>query len=739
MHRTRGPLIITVALLLFVAPVFGRVTQTDPNDPYQISTPSAWERSQGLSENQPVVEFEFLHGVQFDENQRAPVEQLQDQILLFGEDRVSGLDRETLILKWDTQLPTWIDHAQRSSVLHGLIGEDSRHVIVGNSYTHSMINIETGEIVWTQEKTYPEPSLGVSMIGEQFLLHEQENSYGDRLFEVIDAQTGEFLAQIFSSGYPETRAYENYFVAEAQDHLFAASPDTDEMHWVYYLRDSGSYVYLLQEVILVLNNEEIIGIDPATGHEIWLLYVPSGDYSLAETSESVALLRYEQMIISIDLQTGLQLQSFPVTSEGGWWPTLRNNRFINLDERGVTLVDAITSEEIWRLNGAAEWFEPFMQDEYTIIVQTSAGQFAILDSATLDLKWSGQGFVQEHSETSLLRVDNETDEVALLDISTGAEIWAYTFSHSETEVYAGYGYVVLTSPSTITWLEELTGEIVQQVDRSPEWAELRPAGRVFFVSDETSITLHDPLSGQSWELQDATYQGNLGWGSAGDYLFISFSEPDEKRRFWLFHLDTGEATWTNVQADDWTYVYSEEDGIVFTHDDGVVRRLNPDGTQDWETPINKEITSLTRRAEQGKLVIHFEWGIQVLDEATGETVLTTDTFNDPGMNTTPIYYASVQVAPGRIFEPGMTVSRVYRTADALPEVLAEDTVLRGAPNTEAVERGTFAAGTEVTRTGNERSGTDGPWLEVSIEGTTGWVPREALIEQQPLTDATPAP
>jgi hypothetical protein len=102
MHRLKSPFVAFLAMLILAGPLLGRVTRVDPNDAYQITTPSAWERSQGLAGNETTVELEFVHGVQPGENQLPPLEQLEDQVLLFGEDRVASLDQETLTISWES-------------------------------------------------------------------------------------------------------------------------------------------------------------------------------------------------------------------------------------------------------------------------------------------------------------------------------------------------------------------------------------------------------------------------------------------------------------------------------------------------------------------------------------------------------------------------------------------------------------------------------------------------------------
>ena len=745
MHRLKSPFVALLTMLLVAGPLFGQVSQIDPNDAFQITTPTVWERSQGLAENDPTVEFEFHHGIQSGEDQPAPVEQVDDQILLFGEDRVVSLDRGTLTMAWEVVLPFWADSAHRSYVLDGLSSENSRHVIIGNNSVHAMIDIGTGTLEWVQEKPYGEFTSNYDEIGTGLVLFYQEtDDFRYVSAHLLNATNGEILSVFPETGRPSIEAFGSFYIAETDYEVFAASSTSGERLWSFPLPNDDADVILAEDIILIHNDQELTGLDTATGQEMWLLYLQPDSW-IADNSSTIALVMSEGEVASIDLLTGLELQRMPTLMGDNWQPYLRGDRFLNPDERGIALIDMRTGEEVWRLAGPAGDFNMFSQDlEGQLVIQSDAGTFAVIDATTGDLLWQAEGAVLDSLDwTSILWTSGS--DIALSDAKDGSKRWGYTTPEPIGDAHSGYGYVVLITATMIMWLDDETGELVQEKPRMAEWEEIQPAGRLFFVSNTDGVTMYDPASGQQWELRGAMYRNNLGWGSEGDYFTVSFGEYQEEGHFWLFRLSTGELIWDNIAEDETAGLYDSEDGVVFVYDetyagsgDGTIRRLDPNGTVAWEAHVNGSVTSLSRHEDHGKIVLTLEYGTLVLDETTGETVMLTDISGDPGMNTAPLFYAWVQFAQGRIFEPGMTVSRVYRTADALPEVLKEDTELRGAPNANAVERGTFQAGTEVTRTGNERAGTDDLWLEVTIDGVTGWVPRESLTDAAPSATATPS-
>jgi hypothetical protein len=122
-----------------------------------------------------------------------------------------------------------------------------------------------------------------------------------------------------------------------------------------------------------------------------MLYAQS-DYSLAAINSSIALLMYDNEIVPIDMQTGLQLQAIPMLSDDNWQPHLLGDRMLNHDERGVALIDPSTGEEVWRLDGPTEErSRAFMGHQ--MIVHTSSGAFAVISPITGDIIWRGDGFV----------------------------------------------------------------------------------------------------------------------------------------------------------------------------------------------------------------------------------------------------------------------------------------------------------------------------------------------------------
>lgn len=739
MHRLKSPLAALLVMLLLTGPLLGRITQIDPTDPYQVSTPSPWERSQGLAPDQPTIELEFHHGVQLRDDPRTPLRKLEDQVLLFSESRVVSLNRETLAINWDIELPMWADVAQVSEILDGLTGEESRHVIVGNDTSHAMIDVDTGLLEWHESKPTDAASTEYKSISRGLLLHEQTDEYDDRIFQVLDGSSGEILTVVNVEYPPTSKDFGEFAVIDGDYEVFAMSSDTGEVLWSRPFSKGNQYAVAGERVTILAADDEILALDSSTGQELWLVYVRPG-YNIRTINSSMVALEYQDQLVSFDLETGLAIQTLPHDQDGGLDLRILGERVFHTDGSGVAVHDLRSGTEVWRVDAPVYDIEQH-NDPGWAAVDSSSGEHAVYDTTTGDLLWRGIGSLGKVTDESLLRLTS--DEVALLDALTGEAIWGYVTTEPTRPVSITSKYVVLATGRQFLWLDAKTGHIVQQAERHADDGNFWIAGRAVFEFNDNGVTLRDPVSGQDWELTDPQYEQYITWGYDGDFLYVAFGEFSENGRLWVFELSTGRIIWSDVVIEDWSDL-SGSDGVAIVYERstpdsrvGLLRRLDPDGTIAWETPIQGDVNFVARSAEQRSVLVSLGLGLIVLDAESGEVILQTDTSNDVGENWTPGSSDWILVADGLVFEPGMTVSRVYRTSAAPAEALAEDTVLRGAPSAESIERGTFAAGTHVTRTGNERSGTNGRWLEIIVDGTTGWVPREALIDTEPIDVATP--
>lgn len=365
------------------------------------------------------------------------------------------------------------------------------------------------------------------------------------------------------------------------------------------------------------------------------------------------------------------------------------------NDNNLYAINAATGEEIWRYSANYSVGDtPLIANDrvYTAYSDYTDYEFGLIaiDAVSGQESWHIQksgAIWKPVSANGVLYAGSGTGELYSLDAESGQEIWQFRA------------------------MDSISTPIIQE--------DVLYAG-----STDNNLYAIDATSGQEiWRFsaseQKATpvfADGTLYAGSR------NFSGPDS-----LLHAidaTTGALLWTYT-ASNTIFTPAVAGGIVyagsgnFDSDPSNLYALDAASGQElWQFPANSYVFS---PAVVSDIVYagSFDHHLYAIDAFSGDLIWSYTTNNGPTYSPTVVgdtlFVASVD----------RTICAMVNIEDFTPTLLA-DVTLRAAPSDIGVERGTAAAGTEITKIGNRSSANNQEWVEVTIGNDGGWIPLEAI-------------
>lgn len=323
-------------------------------------------------------------------------------------------------------------------------------------------NVELGAI-WGRDIGYP--LLYNSGTGDPLLVGITNEFYGQNTLFVVNARTG---YDVWSYPVPEGEetkftivgkwlvigaSSEDYFSEaqspESQPHIITMALPNMEKKWEIDLQTRGleSLVNYQNEHVLVVSDETIYSLDPASGRILWDAFIPTVCYSVTERNwiffsaetQSLGRLECSENYFYFDMQTGkvlhqerLLLNTITVAAEPGNQALYQIRETWETDAMGTGRHQYIEAVDLQR-STVRHWFVPVSDDVYTLviyeddIIYRDKDQLIRLDSANGQPIWR-TNLTGEVSNTMFLTqnrlfIGSEVGYVHLVDADTGELLW----------------------------------------------------------------------------------------------------------------------------------------------------------------------------------------------------------------------------------------------------------------------------------------------------------------------------
>lgn len=359
-------------------------------------------------------------------------------------------------------------------------------------------------------------------------------------------------------------------------------------------------------------------------------------------------------------------------------------------EPGTYIVEKSTGAILWTLQDAQGWVNRDTDDRDTkypilngnIIVKNDNGLVA-LDIRTAQEAWRfDQGTRSEGIVVGNTAVIDFSEGISAIDLETGTETWrlrasAYLAGHQNNIVVAQAwrenGFILLG-------IDLVLGEILWTKDLDGGYRDLHLVDEAIFL---------------------------LGYYDDEDLLC-------------RFDIKTGELVWQQSVSEDFETIVYDEGIIVAGGFNQPIRAFDPgSGQLMWQTEENIGSDAFVNLTDQLILVSESTPDFIGLDRTSGKVQFRYK-FSSGGDSTHPGIGNGLWVVSGTSDAP------VIGLGNMPPIKLLKDTEVRGAPSPSAVVRGTEGAGTEINLVGSREVSSDGTWVEVMINSTTGWIPLESV-------------
>lgn len=714
MQRLRSPLIALLAAMVLVGPLAGRVTEIDPADPLQVSTPRPLSSQPNRSILQATALWEFDHGSRGQNPELSPVMSLGDHLLLTAPTRLVLLDALTGDEVWDTPLPfamkrvIWTDENEAGDTF----------LFIGNDDHAAKIALDSGQVLWTTE--IPNITTGfwfhdtyvvsASTIDGKTAIDIRDHNTGlvlwsqrgldnfrldvshmvivrDSILSVVDLHTGIKLWSQDYTGLMDIEITDNRVVVFSGNELSVRNIETGNELWLNLTEPGYSWrIHPSGSWLIILDKQGVRVIEMATGLEVWA----QSASTMVTMLESTVVLGHNEELRAFEMSTGIEqwnldtgnLSTLQVTDTG-------NTRWIELETGGIVILNIDTGDVLF----SAEVGHEHRTERNTHIFEVN-GEIVAIDTNRGTVLWS-------HAATT---------EIATLSLSERSVIYA-------------------DSSGDVTTIDVLTGEAVIRfkVD-SVGVGRLGTRGEYILRSDGNEVVIFNARSGEKMgsmpesDVSDISLVNNRETKLLLGHKSIAVLDSTGRRIAYQKQIVSGHLI---VQREGASVgLVQQAFGSI-----GMIKAWDGSGYLRWELIFDDTVYGIRQTLDQATIAVQFANSVLVLDATTGKPL-----WEAPVPYSDSIESWSMLTSSGLLLHTnGQTT--FYGPPNAL--ILSVETVLQGAPNIESVSRGTLLAGSEVLPTGNVRERGDGLWLEVSIDGVTGWVHEDALDSPAATPVATP--
>ncbi len=535
--------------------------------------------------------------------------------------------------------------------------------------------------------------------------------------------------------------------------LVALNAITGTMEWSVPLgRDSGArtpaFWGVHDGVVLVSEftpegdfsrEVNVVALDATSGVEHWR-FLSGTSVPSVEIKNGCVLVSNDETQILINLisgQTQLEDVQFLV-SEGDFILVGTRERFVALE--------ANSSAKLWEVPMTVG--EPIVVNG-TIYAKGYGPALCAIDIHTGSILWqfdTDDGIVSFKYDDGMIYLSGSSNTYAL-DASSGSEQWRYKIEQPDMQIGIITIDAVLAGVLFVTiYLRAPIGGLYIAIDGDSGTERWR-----YYVQTNLSRGYVNSVSDVS---------DGLVFGSA---MFYGDGGESEEQ-FLAIDAENGEVRWSMVGTV--SLATSMENSMVFVQEaDHIIAVDRSSGTERWHLSTEGEVGAMEEVA--GLLFVSVysdesdDYSISAVDNETGEHLwsrlsdgdfLTWEITNGIGYFTAwtegdYVFYALdmetgnelwyfpanyggnviwFKVDGDSIFLGVRGILYALGNIDLAEILLASDTIIRAAPSSTAVERGSGSAGDVVTSVGSREEREGQTWVEVTINDVTGWIPLDAI-------------
>lgn len=434
------------------------------------------------------------------------------------------------------------------------------------------------------------------------------------------------------------------------------------------------------------------------------------------------------IVVKWTYETGAEFGSISLVEDGVVYGSAPDIAAFALDEA--------TGNEVWRVSPSGSLHAVF--GDGLVLIDTPTGEIAGHDAATGAELWR---FSYEGSAYSPVIANGavyfgtETGTLHVLDAATGQQKWEFLYglTHHQFEIMIllERDTVFVTGGDSVLYaLDAATGSQKWRLGTGSYWLNSLSLenGVLYFTSSE-GIHAVDPETGnQLWLLaDDAQLSSNLVFDNG--VMFVGLSEGP----IYAINAETGEFIWQMIPG-GYGAIMLGIDGNTVTFQVATGGQMFPyynlhaldktTGEELWRSEDIWNSLSYTV-AGNGTIVVgethpkatDVPHALYALDTISGNEIWRMEELG--GFLHAPLFSSQHLFACSR---PGI----IHCLGNLEPAQLATDVSILGAPAPTAVERGTATAGDSIDNVGTRNSSGGLEWVEVTINGTIGWIPLNAI-------------
>lgn len=733
MHRFKSPLLALIALLIVAGPLAGRVTQIDPTDPLQISTPTAWERSR--QETIPMAEpvYQFSHsGISEDSGLRSQYF-IGENPLLASPTELALVQRSTMTVLWNVQPEfeiMWIDT---------FTGDDSPlnpRIAIHGETTCALLDASNGDLIWENTDC---PYGGMSPHDKGAFLHTSTVD-DQHTMRLLDEETGEErwtytyqLNQDIGSMVRYSNDQQVMLIATV-DSIDAVAIDTGEVVWTAPIAIERGLIQL-ESYLLVLRNEEIIALDKATGAEIWFSYMEP-DYSTRQSwvqphTEEKLLISVGDSISILETATGLEIDRYldaEVAITEVQDSAVRDVFTLRIGNDSVS-VDWVTLKEIWRVNGGGSPQLHHLSNSQVLILTTGNGRTLLIDPQTGEqLKNSETTALSSAGDGDIILLPSET-HVDAYDTVAQRSLWRFTPPDGVGLWNTTSDHVIISNQRFVYVIDVNTGEVISETPHPDGSQRYILNSRFVFHWDGSTVTGTHHLTKTKQTFHGIYVLEQLTLSGSGNVLEARYGST-----MTLLDRESGKRLFSGDLPIDYRSDAGEYVMLMGDDTNQHVQFVEATGGIRWSIDVPSEFVRIQYLTAENKVLLQARTRALLIDAQTGEIIMELPIAYDADGDNDSLYFSEVDAVLVR----SDYASAIYQVPAPSVAQFIDETIVRGAPSATGVERAIFPAGTPVMPTGNVQERSDGVWIEVTVKDITGWVHEDDLSGWSPSPEATPA-
>lgn len=384
----------------------------------------------------------------------------------------------------------------------------------------------------------------------------------------------------------------------------------------------------------------------------------------------------------------------------------------------------------WRAHNISIPFYPPIIDDGRIYIPQRGGFITVVNASTGDLIWSEPLGTNDQVSPPIIdgdilyfsSQDRSGSSIQAVNKDSLQELWRFTPDMAGvTPVSIHDGTLYVGADRATYALNTLTGTTLWRADGTST-SSSKPTynDNMVFTSNE---------GGDVFALDSAT--GNPLWqtylgGHVDEPVVVGAPQVISGRVYvWggnayhALNAHDGSAIWRR-ELGDWLSTFSVSNETVYGDADGSFFALDmATGDTMWQFSSGLE-RNLRGHAVADDVVYISGDNIYAIDAISG-----LELWRHPTGETNMAHTTHIAVSDGQIISNYET-STLFALGNLEPAILQRDVILRGAPSTAGIERGTAIAGEEITNVGMRDTRAGEEWIEVTIGDVTGWILLEAI-------------